>query len=292
MTIPGHYQQAEDALSRAQPASRAASGDLAAQQLHAVLAVTGELRSIHNELIAIRNLIGELAERGQATDRYSDAIEQLGSEKLDVRIGGIYALERVARDSATDHPTVMGVLTAFIREHSHEPWSPAGFGGRGWKPSTRPDVQAAVTVVGLRDASRDAKAIDLARVILADADLGGANLGGANLFCARLTDATLTFAILTSADLTQANLGGANLFRADLTDATLALATLFRAKLGGATLTRANLFRADLTDADLTDADLTDADLTDARLDGANLDGANLNGAKWSGDVRAPKSRS
>ena len=63
-----------------------------------------------------------LSREGQVTDRYTKAIEQLGSDKLDVRIGGIYALERVARDSAKDHPTIMEVLTAFIREHSQEPW--------------------------------------------------------------------------------------------------------------------------------------------------------------------------
>jgi hypothetical protein len=56
------------------------------------------------------------------TDRYTKAIEQHGSDKLDVRIGSIYALERIARDSARDHPTVMEVLTAFIRERSREPW--------------------------------------------------------------------------------------------------------------------------------------------------------------------------
>ena len=66
----------------------------------------------------------ELTEQGQVTDRYTKAIEQLGSDKLDVRIGGIYALERIARDSARDHPTVMEVLTAFIREHSREQWPP------------------------------------------------------------------------------------------------------------------------------------------------------------------------
>src|SRR5580693_394103 len=63
-----------------------------------------------------------LSREGQVTDRYTKAIEQLGSDKLDVRIGSIYALERVARDSAKDHPTVMEVLAAFIREHSLEPW--------------------------------------------------------------------------------------------------------------------------------------------------------------------------
>lgn len=50
-----------------------------------------------------------LSREGQVTDRYTKAIEQLGSDKLDVRIGGIYALERVARDSTGDHPTVMEV---------------------------------------------------------------------------------------------------------------------------------------------------------------------------------------
>jgi hypothetical protein len=46
-----------------------------------------------------------LSREGQVTDRCTKAIEQLGSDKLGVRIGGIYALERVARDSAK------GVLT-------------------------------------------------------------------------------------------------------------------------------------------------------------------------------------
>jgi hypothetical protein len=96
-----------------------------------------------------------LSREGQVIDRYTKAIEQLGSEKLDVRIGGIYALERVARDSARDHPTVMEVLTAFIREHSHEQWPPADHpASREQERSTRPDVQAALTVVGRRDPAR------------------------------------------------------------------------------------------------------------------------------------------
>jgi hypothetical protein len=48
-----------------------------------------------------------------------------------VRIGGIYALERIARDSAKDHPTVMEVLNAFIRDHSREPWPPPDTGSSG-----------------------------------------------------------------------------------------------------------------------------------------------------------------
>ena len=250
----------------------------------------------------------ELTEQGQITDRYTKAVEQLGSDKLDVRIGGIYALERVARDSAIDHPTVMEVLTAFIREHSQEPWPVDGEGAQQGEKKTRPDVQAAVTAAGRRDASRDILPIDLVGADLVGADLTAADLTAANLTDANLTDAKLAGAKLThadlyganltSADLIRANLGGAflaganlhgaflvgaDLTRADLTRAFLGEADLTRANLGGAHLTGANLRSADLTDADLRGADLTSAHLTSANLASANLASANLTGADLTG---------
>src|SRR5262249_46211346 len=48
-----------------------------------------------------------LALEGQITDRFTKAITQLGDEKLEVRLGGIYALERIAKDSEKDHWTIM-----------------------------------------------------------------------------------------------------------------------------------------------------------------------------------------
>jgi hypothetical protein len=147
----------------------------------------------------------DVTEQGQVTDRYATAIEQLGSDRLDVRIGGIYALERVARDSARDHPTVMEVLTAFIREHSQEQWPPPDRpADREQERLTRPDVQAAVTVVGRRNVERDIQPIDLA----------GADLAGADLAHADLSEATLAHSDLTGADLTGANLADVNLANA------------------------------------------------------------------------------
>lgn len=60
----------------------------------------------------------DAARETQLADRYSRALEQVGSASPDVRIGGIYALEAIALDSPRHHPTVMEVLTAFIRQHS------------------------------------------------------------------------------------------------------------------------------------------------------------------------------
>ena len=199
----------------------------------------------------------ELTEQGQVTDRYTKAIEQLGSKEPDIRIGGIYALERVARDSRRDHPTVMEVLITFAREHSREPWPPSADDEPGPDVPgrrTRPDIQAAVTVIGRRNPRYDPQGISVRRPGLQMDVLYGPDLTRANLTHADLAGANLTYAKLSGADLS-----GADLFGADLTHAFLA--------------------RADLTGADLTHADLTDANLT----------GADLDRALWPPDVAVPE---
>lgn len=118
----------------------------------------------------------ELTGQGQVTDRYTKAIEQLGSDKLDVRVGAIYALERMAGASPRDQPTVMEVLAAFIRERSREQWPRPEPGAAMPEHKTRPDVQAALSVIGRRDSTRDRARINLAGANLAAADLRGANL--------------------------------------------------------------------------------------------------------------------
>ena len=64
--------------------------------------------------------------RAQVTERFTRAIDQLGSEKLDVRIGAVYALEQIARDSAELHWPITEVLTAYLREHAQPRARPRG----------------------------------------------------------------------------------------------------------------------------------------------------------------------
>jgi hypothetical protein len=62
-----------------------------------------------------RNVL--VAEDKQVTERFSKAVEMLSNEgNLYIRLGGIYALERIAKDSAKDHWQVIEILTAFVRE--------------------------------------------------------------------------------------------------------------------------------------------------------------------------------
>lgn len=240
----------------------------------------------------------QLSEQGQVTDRYMRAIDQLGSKTIDVTIGGIYALERIAVDSLRDHPTVMEVLAACIREHSRKQWPKLSKkpGVELPERTTRPDIQAALTVIGRRNGTRDRQPIDLRGANLTRADLTGATLVGADLTGATLVGADLTGADLNYAKLTGADLTGAKLtkrlFQAILTDATLPGADLNHADLGGgADLTRAKLAGADLTNANLagailTGAVLTDAVLTDADLINADFSTVQLTAARTLDNVR------
>ena len=224
-----------------------------------------------------------------------------------MRIGGIYALERIAGDSVRDHPTVMEVLSAFVREHSREQWPPLRDdyqpGADPPERTTRPDVQAAVTVIGRRDPTPDRQSINLADATLAHADLTEANLARAYLFGADLTgailinaefaradldDANLSRANLGDTDLRSARLRGANLSRANLTGADFTGASLDRARFTGAGLIAVELARAHLRQADFTDANLSGADLTGANLLGADFTGAQLSGWPDLGEIEVP----
>jgi Pentapeptide repeats (8 copies) len=237
-----------------------------------ILAAGALVFTSRNFVLSRRTLA--LTEQGQVTDRYTKAIEQLGSDKLDVRIGGIYALERISRDSVRDHGTVMEVLSTFIREHSHEGVS------TGDRKYPRADVQAALTVIGRREFGGAPQAINLTGADLAGANLTNVNFTRANLSGADLSGAALTLANLTHAQLYRTDLTGASLIKALLTSAILSKAKLNGAVLAQADLTKAVLADADLSDAILHHAVLAGADLNLARFAGVDLGEVDLTGAK------------
>lgn len=211
----------------------------------------------------------KLQEQRDQEERLTKAIKQLGSEELDTRLAGVYALERVARDSARDNPTVMQLLATFIREHSSEEWPLPVPGADATLHATRPDIQAAVTVLGRQGNAYGGQ----------PSDLESADLRQANLHGVALARATLTGANLSGADLSAADLSGANLMNADLTYTDLASGNLASATLAGAVLAGARLTLADLAYSRLTSADLTGADLSSALVAGADLSQANLSDA-------------
>lgn len=245
----------------------------------AVLQVVGGLLLAAGAVATWRQV--RISREGQITERFTRAVDQFGSDKRDVRLGGIYGLERVAHDSQPDRATIAAVLSAFVREHA--PWPPRTDVGQtppfpqdaaDTKPAPlmerMPDVYAAVNALSrLRleaDPRFDLSGSDLRRVTL-DGSFQGVNLMRANL----------QFAVFVGGDLRDAWLGWADLreavlYQADLEGASLAHADLWKADLREAGLRQAVLTAADLREAVLTGADLRQAVLEDAKLQKAVMD--------------------
>ncbi len=198
-----------------------------------------------------------LNQRSQISDRFIRAVEQLGHESLDVRVGGVYALERVAHESGREHGPVMEVLAAFVRRRSRSREPRLG-------PEPSADVTAAMTVLERRNRAFDVPGIEFD---LTYADLTYLKLRAeADLRGMTFAHASLDHAVLRDVDLTGVDLQGAS-----LEYARLERARLTGCQLLGATLTRAVLFGADLRDATLSGATLRDAMLSRAKLQGADL---------------------
>ena len=226
----------------------------------------------------------ELTRQGQLTERFTRAIDQLGArddnnaKAMEMRLGGVYALERIAKESPQDYWPIIEILTAYVRRHVPRR------GGRVLDQFTpdiealTPDIQAILTVLGRRPSSQkegkagqriDLRQTELYRADLQKANLREANLQGANLRSARLQEAYLQGAYLLGTTLESADLQGANLQGANLQGANLQ-----GANLQGASLPKASLLGANLISADLQGANLREAVLREARLEGTNLYGA------------------
>ncbi|MFJ6087969.1 pentapeptide repeat-containing protein [Streptomyces sp. NPDC092369] len=232
-----------------------------------------------------------LTRRGQITDRFTKALERLGSTEIYVRIGGILALEQIVQDApeqaATDAARVLG---HFIRDRTPKALPTHPPTGSPDPPTSSSDVstpdsddradelpadvQAALTAL-TRTESRPhvdpREQLDLRELHLARAKLNKADLTEVNLSETTLTEANLSEAMLMSADLRGARLTRTDLFQTKLTRADLSGATLTDADLLGATLTRADLSEATLTRARLCGAALTEANLSEAILTETDL---------------------
>jgi hypothetical protein len=193
-----------------------------------------------------RQLRQQLAVAGQeqATDRFARALDQLGSEQLDVRLGGVYGLERIAARAAAGAPAagaylppsdadasqaawwssqdrvqVFEILSAYVRTTSHRP--PIGPAGSPALQVRQPDVNAAVSVLARRTVLAGDPPLDLTGSLLPGARLGFAHLAGADLRGTDVRGTSFQYADLVGAHLEQSLLCGTQFQNADLRDVRL-----------------------------------------------------------------------
>jgi hypothetical protein len=163
------------------------------------------------------------AREGQITERFTQAINQLGNQEIETRLGGIYALERISNESEKDYWPIMEILTAYVRNNSPETLV---------CDRISVDIQAIITVIRRRKHfynNGESFYLDFLRTNLQQAYLSQAHLERANFEGANLRGAGLR-----GANFEGANLIGANFERAYLREVNFEGALLQKAHLKGA----------------------------------------------------------
>ena len=160
------------------------------------------------------------AEARRITDLYTKAVEQLGSDKAPVRLGGFYALERLAQDNPGQRQTIVNVVSAYLRMPSEE----AG----GQEREVRLTAQRLLGTHLRADAGESFWSgidLDLTGAALADFDLSrgevrsatfaGASFTGTTRFTGARFGAAVSFAgaaFAGPADFTEATFAGGDSF--------------------------------------------------------------------------------
>lgn len=237
---------------------------------------------------------------------------------LEVRLGAIYALERIAQDSERDHWPIMEVLCAYIR-NSQNTGSPVLLDTSATAVAARQeinnrirpcrvDVQAAINVIGRRSSARiaferkndhslDLHAANLQRARVAGnfalAQFGGANLTGttfvdANCQKANFGSATGTFpmfsnVLLKGADFSYSKIDEFRAFESALDESVFSMARVSDAIFIRSTARGAKFLGSNLSHCKFEESILTEGDFSDSRFWEVMVAQCDLTATKWDG---------
>ncbi len=208
-----------------------------------------EESKIANEQSKIAQQQANTAEQGLITDRLNKATEGLGKNEngepiLEIRIGSLYALERIAQDSIRDHIQIMEILCTYIRHNRPLSTNPAEV-----IPISH-DIQTAITIIGRRGRWEDGEEYLKEEILnnytinLFGCNLCGANFSNANLAKASFIGSDMNNSLFNDTDLTKARLGNT-----DLTNAWFERATLKDTKFDDATTVNVHALYNDFSES-------------------------------------------
>jgi uncharacterized protein YjbI with pentapeptide repeats len=229
-----------------------------------------------------------VSRRAQITDRFADALEKLSdTNNMLKRLGGIHALESIARDSPGDHWRIMEIFTDFVRINTTDNlYLESQNKVQQERRRPRADIQQILNAIGRRTRAYgmgESRRLDLTGANLNGADLRGANLEGVIFRETNLCGAILLGAHLRGANFSSANLEGANFNLADLKRANFYRAHLEHAQLRNAFLNKTSFAMAHMQDASFEGTDLQGVYFPNAVLDNTSFERAHLKECQFSG---------
>ena len=234
----------------------------------------------------------EVAEQSHITDQINKAVENLGATRpsgdrnepnLEVRIGGLLALERIGRQNPEEHIQVMQILCSYIRENTNlfikqsVDFAPDGR-PNGDYVFPRSDLRMALDIIARR--GPDLKEIEKLRPEPYRLDFHGTDFRGLSLRHQDFESAILSYAQFQGADLEGVNLRLAQLNNVEFESASLYTADLSGSDMSFCDFEHANLNNADLENAKIVLTDFIRSDLRDTSFRGSYINRVNFNGSR------------
>lgn len=298
-TVPEWQVRRAGVLSATNPETKTTPAEVANlenEMRKTDLQALGGLLAIIALIYTYRRVV--VAEQGHITDRYTKAIEQLGAltaegkPNVEVRLGAIYALERIAKDSPRDHWTIMEVLTAYVRQNApaptKAPTKEENIAAIATGPAT--EIQAILTVLGRRqrDCGReqegqrldlrycDLRGADFCKVYMDGTNFHESYMDGARFVGAHMEGACFDTAHMEKAWFREAYVEGAFFRVAQLKGASFERAYVDGAHFNGAHVEIAYFKEAHVEGAIFNDALVEGANFKEAYVEGANFNDAHV----------------
>ena len=257
-----------------------------------------------------------LSNEQQITNRFTETIKLLSNENKEIRIGALYALERLSKDSEKDKISILQIINAYVRNHAprvtkdlfkqyidsakaadDDEYSCSYFHPSNkiyvFHPDTTKqelDIQVAITILGTNN-------FGLLPLNFTNLDFRAINFRELNL-----SNSDFSYCDLTSDDFGKAVLDSCKFDRAVANKTIFATAKIRKSSFATSLLQEANFYQADLSNShfsagsccydcqfgeaifrngDIRSVDLRralfwDADLTNIFIEFAPLDSINL----------------
>ena len=226
----------------------------------------------------------ETAEKGLTTERFTRAIEQLASEDLSTRLGGILGLEQIAMLYEEEREKIKTILTTRIHEidqKAKQERKPGeiprtGYPKEYYKQNNLKDIEFAIkalsNILSCYEPEYmmycDLRGIDLYNLFFVGTDMSRFRLMNVDLSWSVMVEANFLGVDLDGSNLTHANTRYANFSCASLTGTNLTEILLHMGDLSNANLTGANLTSAVLSEVDVSSANFQDVKgLTQKQID-------------------------
>ena len=225
-----------------------------------------------------------LSRESQVTDRFTKAVEQLGHASIGVRLGGLYALSRIAEDSPRDAPAVVSVMCQYAQAESRKSTALQQLTGslrQRLNPRRLPgDVDPASGIFSMDIRADISQAVSEAARLSRKLPPLSLQLSGIRLDGAYLSSIIAHEAALDASSMRRAVLSGADLRQSWIRYSQLQGSWFYDAKLQGTDFSYSRFEGADFRRSHLEGAIFYGASLTGANFEGAYLVGADLREAK------------